>query len=150
MGAVVRTIRDGYRENSRVRKGFRAMTNYLETRMSEIADFDFQKLIDELCFCVDLPRDDFHDQRLSFLLMAIGREGRTLSAQHTAMPGILTTSVHKLSHDSAVFQVCNQLAAVNRTNIESFDGKTVLSLIKKCSKIYSRELARAKKARRKV
>jgi len=122
------------------------MTNYLETKISDIADPDFQTMVKELCHCVAWDPTQFGDRTLRFLLMAIGKEDpKCLSEQYLPAPGILTRKLDKLSPESVVYHVCWELVNLNRTRIESFDGKKVLSLIKTCSKIYCRKLVRAKK-----
>ena len=125
------------------------MTNYLETKICDIPDPSFQRLVGELCSCVAWDPTHFDDRTLRFLLMAIGKEDlKALSAQHLAVPGILTTRVDKLSPDSVIYHVCWELVNLNRTHIESFDGKKVLSLIKRCSKIYWPKLPRPRKLTR--
>jgi hypothetical protein len=80
--------------------------------------------------------------------MAIGRENRAMTRQHLAVDGILTTKVDKLSPDSVVYGVCRELVNRAGTHIESFDGKTLLSLLKHCVKACCTQLARTKKLRR--
>lgn len=120
-------------------------TNYSHTKISDIDDSDFQSLVSELCLCADLGRDQFLNHPLSYLLMAIGRENRALTAQHLPLPGVLTRKVGKLSPDSVVHNVCRELVDLKKTHIESFDGKTVLSLIKHCHKAHCPQAPRPKK-----
>jgi hypothetical protein len=108
------------------------MKNYTEIKIREISDPDFQLMIDELCHCVVLGKDQFVNQPLPYLFMAIVQEGRVMTRQHLPTNGILTRKVDKLPSDSVVYGVCRELANWKRTNIESFDGRTVLSLIKQC------------------
>ena len=124
------------------------MTNYTETKVREILDSGFQSMVSELCECVQLDRDQFVDQPLSYLLMASAREGRALTRQHLAIDGILTTKVDKLPYDSVVHCVCRELANRAGTHIEAFDGKTVLSLIKCCRKACCPQPPRPKKLTR--
>jgi len=114
------------------------MTNYVETRISEINDPDFQSLIHELIHCVDWNTDvdQICEQPFSYLLMVIGREKKALTLQHLPVKGILNMRVEKLQFDSVLHHVCRELARLKGTPIESFDGKTVLTLIKRCHKIY--------------
>ena len=110
---------------------------HLETRICDIDDHDFQAMVDELCECVGKNRAEFINLRFSFMLMAIVKEDpKCLSKQYLAAPRILTQKVDKLSPGTVVFQICKELVDLNRLHIESFDGKMVLSLLKKCSKIY--------------
>ena len=120
------------------------MTNYAQIKICEIRDSDFQSMVAELCQCVFLGKDQFVDQTLAFLLMAIVREKRSISRQHLATDGILTMRVDKLSTDSVVYCICRELANSKGAHIESFDGKTVLSLIKHCYKSFCPPLARPK------
>lgn len=110
------------------------MTNYTETKVREILDSGFQSLFSELCDCIQLDRDQFVDQPLSYLLMASVREAKALTRQHLAIDGVLTTKVDKLQYDSIVHCVCRELVNRAGSHIEAFDGKTVLSLINQCRK----------------
>jgi hypothetical protein len=120
------------------------MTNYTQTKVCEIPDSDFQSMVAELCHCVNLGKDQFDNQPLSYLLMAIGREERALTMQHLPTSGILTRKVDKLSPDSVVYHVCSELVNLKGTNIVAFDGKTVLSLIKHCHKAHCPRPIRSK------
>jgi hypothetical protein len=120
------------------------MSNYVQTKIRSIADPDFQQMISELCHCVNLGRDQFENQPLSYLLMVIGKEKRALAKQYLPGNGILTGKVDKLSPDSVAHQVCRELANLNRTNIESFDGKMVLSLFKDCHLFFCPQPSRPK------
>ena len=124
------------------------MTNYTETKVREILDSDFQSMVSELCDCVRLGRDQFVDQPLSYLLMASAREGRALTRQHLATDGILTAKVVKLPYDSVVHCVCRELVNRAGTHIEAFDGKTLLSLIKRCREAYCPQPPQPKKLTR--
>jgi len=124
------------------------MTNYSQTNICEISDPEFQLMVDELCHCVDLGKDQYESQPLSFLLMTIGREKRAMTKEHLPGNGILTRKVNKLPIDSVVHCVCTELANLKRTHIESFDGKTVLSLIKNCYQVYCPLPTRPKKSTR--
>ena len=125
------------------------MTNYAQIKICEIPDPDFQSMITELCRCVVLGQDQFVNKPLSFLLMAIVREKRAMTRQHLLTDGILTMKVDKLSPDSVVYDVCREMVNRKGTHIESFDGKTVLSLIKHCYKAFCPPFARPIKPPRK-
>jgi len=120
------------------------MTNYTQTKVCEIPDFDFQSMVAELCLCVNFGKDQFDKQPLSYLLMSIGREKRALTKQHLPTSGVLTMKVDKLSPDSVVYRVCSELVNLNGTIIEAFDGKTVLSLIKHCHRAHCPRPTRSK------
>jgi hypothetical protein len=124
------------------------MTNYTQIKICEIPDPDFQSLITELCHCVVLRRDQFVNQPLSFLLMAIVRERRAMTRQHLPTDGILTVKVDKLSPDSVVYDICREMVNRKGAHIESFDGKTVLSLIKHCYKTFCPSIPRPRKQTR--
>ena len=124
------------------------MTNYTETKVREILDSGFQSMVSELCQCVNLGRDQFVDQTLSYLLMASVREGREMTRQHLATNGLLTTKVDKLPYDSVVHCVCRELVNRAGTHIEAFDGRTLLSLIKHCRKACCPAPSRQKKLTR--
>lgn len=116
--------------------------------INTVRDPDFQSMVAELCHCVGWDKNQFETETFSFLLMAIGREGRALTQSHLPVEGILTTRVEKLPTDGAVFRVCYELANLNRTHIESFDGKTVLTLIKRCHKFFCPGLSNLKKKKK--
>jgi hypothetical protein len=99
------------------------MTRYLEKKIREVHDEDFQSLIDELCHCAGWDREQFDNHTTRFLLMATGKEARTLSHQHSAFKGVLTTKVDKLRPESVVFSVCQELVRLKHSHIEAFDGK---------------------------
>ena len=80
--------------------------------------------------------------------MAIHREKKPLGKAYLPTRGILTTTVEKLPPDSVVYQVCREIAKRRRTHVESFDGKTVLTLIKQCHQAFGPTLARPKKLTR--
>ena len=124
------------------------MTNYTQTNICDISDSGFQSMVAELCHCVNLGKDQFDNQPLSYLLMAIGKEKRALTKQHLPTSGILTRKVDELPPDSIVYQVCWELVNLKRTHIESFDRRTVLSLIKHCHKAYCPQPPRPKKLTR--
>ena len=128
-----------------MRNAANEMTNYVETKICEIEDPDFQSMIAALCHCINLGADQFENRTLSFLLMAIGKEKKKLEKQYLPVDGILTSRVNRLSPDSVVYDVCRELARLNRMHIESFDGKTVLTLIKKCHKFFCPMPPRRKK-----
>lgn len=106
-------------------------------------------MVAELCHCVNLGKDQFEGQPLSYLLMAIGKEKRALTKQHLPTGGILTRRVDKLAPNSVVYGVCRELVNLKRTHIESFDGKVVLSLIKHCHKFFCPQPPRPKRMTRK-
>lgn len=114
------------------------MRNYLETKIRDIDDPDFQSLVDELCQCIGFARDEFDNQRFSFLLMVIGRERREsrLLRKYLPVERILGRRVDKLHPDSVVYEVCKQLATINNTILEAFGGARVLTLIKRTYKIF--------------
>ena len=105
-------------------------------------------MVAELCHCVNLGKDQFENQPLSYLLMAIGKEKRALTKQHLPTSGILTRKVDELPPDSIVYQVCQELVNLKRTHIESFDRRTVLTLIKHCHKAHCPQPPRPKKLTR--
>jgi hypothetical protein len=117
---------------------------FIEMKISEIADSDFQSLVTELCHCVSLDREQFINQPLSFLLMAIVRENRAMTRQHLLVDGILTMKVDKVSTDSVLYQVCKELANFKGMTVEAYGGKTILSLIKNCYKATCPKLLRQK------
>jgi hypothetical protein len=81
--------------------------------------------------------------------MVIGREdAKALAINRLPGPGILTTKVSKLSPNSIVYQVCWALTKLKGTHIESFDEKTVLSLVKRCHKVFCPQITRSKSTTR--
>ena len=124
------------------------MSNYIHTPIQDIGDPEFQLLVKELCLCIQLDLALFEGQPLTYMLMVIGREKKALTRDHLLLDGILTTKVAKLSPDSVVYRVCWELANVKKTHIESFDEKTVLSLIKECHKVFCPTPPRPKRTAR--
>ena len=110
------------------------MIKYIETNICEIRDHQFQSLITELCHCTDLPQAQFNPKPLSYLFMVVVREKKPLAKQFLPGPGILTMKVDQVDPDSVVHRVCLELVNLKKTHIESFDGKTVLALIRQCHK----------------
>lgn len=104
----------------------------LHSSLCEVEDHEFDQLIDELHHCVGWARDDTSLTTLWYLLSAIVVEdSNALAANRLPTEGILLTKTNKLS-PGAVYDVCRELTFHQGTHIESFDGKTVLSLIKAC------------------
>ena len=110
------------------------MIKYTETPICEIDDADFRALVCELCGCFQVDSDEFANRTLTFLLMASVKQGWAMTRQHLATNGFLTTKVNKLPHGSGVRGVCLELVARSKGQMEAFDGKTVLSLMKQCRK----------------
>ena len=108
------------------------MKTYLHAKLVDVEDPDFQSLIDELHHCVGWTRKDQPLSSAFTLLQSIGIEDpRALTAQHLPTPGVLTMKVGTLP-PGVVRDFCAELVGLARTHVETFDGKTVLSLIKAC------------------
>lgn len=112
------------------------MTNILEINIREVRDEGFQSLVNGLCECIAIPREEFMSRSLRFLLMVIVKEnrGKLLSKKYLSLDGILGRKVDRLNSDSAVYEVCKELARINNTVIDEFAGVTVLTLIKRTYK----------------
>ena len=125
------------------------MTKYLDAKICDIRDLEFQAMVTGLCHCSGLSQSEFVNDSFRFMVMAIVKEdAKCLSEKYLPVPGILTRKVDSLSPDSIVHHVCRELVEWNRSGIESFDGKKVLSLIRKCSKVCCPKLPRQKKLTR--
>ena len=126
------------------------MISYLEKKISDIDDLDFQMMVSELCECIEKSRAEFDSRRLSFMLTVIARDyPKYLSKQYLSKNGILTRKFDSFSTDSVVYQVCKELVDLNRMGTDWFCGKSVLSLIKACSKFYCpKQMTRSKKPTR--
>ena len=108
------------------------MTKHLHAKIGEVADEEFQSMVDELYHCVDWQRDDQSLTTAFYLFSAICvQDPKAMTAQHLPGVGVLTTRVDKLSQ-GVVYDLCRELVNLKRTHIEAFDGKTVLALIKSC------------------
>ena len=108
------------------------MSNYLHANLSEIDDDEFHQMIDELCHCAQMRRDDqVALTAFSLLSNILNNDSIRLTSNHLPVKGILSTKLSKLSQ-GAIYDFCFELATLKRTHIESFDNKTVLSLIKQC------------------
>jgi hypothetical protein len=111
------------------------MIDSFESEIRDIADPDFQDMVNGLCECAECYPSKFADCSLRKMLMIIVEEDpKCLSEQNLTKPGILNTKVGSLSNDSSVYLACKKLAELNEMSIDSFAGKKVLFLIKKCSK----------------
>jgi len=108
------------------------MSNHLHAKVAEVEDSNFQQMVNELYHCVGWKRDDHEVPTIFYLLSHIGvQDPKALTKNHLPCTGILTTKVGKLKQ-GVVYDFCRELAALKHTHIESFDGKTVLSLVKSC------------------
>ncbi len=108
------------------------MSDLLHLRLDAIFDPAFQQMLDELYHAVNWSRDDLATPTLFYLLSSIMTEdAKALAANRLPATGVLLTKVDRL-HEGAVEDVCRELASIKGAHIESFDGKTVLSLIKTC------------------
>lgn len=104
----------------------------LHTKFEDIDDYEFGQMVDELHHCVAWDRDDAVLPNLFYLLSAIvTQDPKALASSRLPAKGMLSTKVDKLSR-GAVEDVCRELASLKGNHIESFDGKTVLSLLKSC------------------
>jgi hypothetical protein len=112
------------------------MTNYLQTKIREIGDPEFQSLISETCQGRGWPPESFADRPLSFLLMVIGKEKKKLTLQHVAPSQILAKKVRELAHGSVVHDVCLELTTLNGTINEAFYDNSVLTLMMRCYKVF--------------
>lgn len=110
------------------------MTNYLETRIRDIDAPDFRAMVNGLCHCTGFSEAEFTNGTLRFMLMALLKESsHCLSDKYLPVSGILTQKVGNLPHGSVVYCVCTELAALNKIQIETMDGKKVVAFIMACS-----------------
>src|ERR1041385_1798598 len=109
---------------------------YIETKIGQIADADFQSMITELCLGANWDPVEFNERSLSFLLMAMIRENRALTQQHLPIRGILTTKVGRIPYDSPVYHTCRELATLCGAPLDAFERKNVLSLINAAIRFY--------------
>jgi hypothetical protein len=124
------------------------MTKYVETKIVEIEDVDFQKLIAELCECVNWDREEFENKTLANLFNAFVMEKKVMNMQQLPTEQILSKKVKDLELGSAVHDVCCELALANGKPMDNFAGKTVFALIKQCYKAVNPLPIRAKKPTR--
>ena len=121
------------------------MSNYVETKISQINDPDFQALISELYEGLNWGPDDFHERPLSFLLIEWERYEKKLTLDHVARPRMLATKVNNLIPGSVVHRVCSELARLNNNVIDAYERMTVLTLIQRCRKRLYPKIPRVRK-----
>jgi hypothetical protein len=108
------------------------MTNYVERKIAEIGDPDFQKLAAELCKCVDWSLDQFKGKTLANLFTTIVTEGKEPNLQKILVSQILKQKVKHLAPDSVVQGGCCELANRKGKPVDNFAEKSVFALIKQC------------------
>jgi hypothetical protein len=124
------------------------MSNYVETKIGENTDEDFQTLVAELCGCLNWPKEEFENKTLANLFTMIVTEKKVLNLQVIPVDRILSTKVKNLPLNSVVHGVCSELVNRSKKNMDSFAGKTVFMVIKQCHKAVCPALTRAKKPTR--
>jgi len=124
------------------------MTNYLETRISEIRDVDFKTLFAELCECFNWAEDEFENKTLANLFTAVVTEKKEMNLQKVLIDRILAKKVKELVLDSIIFGVCCELVSRKGKSMDDFAGKSVFTLIKQCYKAVCPSLQRTKKPTR--
>jgi hypothetical protein len=107
------------------------MTSLLHMPITSVGDETFQSLVTELYHCVDWRRDDAQFPTLFYLISAIrAQDPKALSLKYLPIQGgTLQAKVGKLP-GGVLWDLCFELAELQRTPIEAFDGKTVLALLK--------------------
>ena len=108
------------------------MMNYLETKISSIADKDFQILISELCECLNWSKDEFENKSLANLFTIIVTEEKKLDLKKVLISRVLGTKIKHLVYDSVLANVCSELASRKGKAMDDMAGKSVFTLIKQC------------------
>jgi hypothetical protein len=108
------------------------MTNYLETKISEIRDADFHRLIAELCECLNWHQDEFQDKSLANLFTNVVTENKKLDLKNVLISRVLTLKVKDLAPDSAVKNLCCELVGEKGIPMDDLAGKSVFALVKHC------------------
>jgi hypothetical protein len=124
------------------------MTKYLETKIFEIKDADFQTLITELCESVRMSDEGIENKTLANLFSAFVIEKKVMNLQNLPTEQILSKKVKELALDSVVHDVCCELALANEKPMDDLAGKTVFALIKQCYKAVNPSPSRTKKPTR--
>jgi hypothetical protein len=124
------------------------MTNYVETRISEIPDVNFETMVAELCECFNWAEDEFENKTLANLFTAVVTEKKEMNLQQVLIDPILAKKVKELALDSVVYGVCCELVNRKGKSMDDFAGKSVFTLIKQCYKTVCPPLQRTKKPTR--
>ena len=124
------------------------MTNYLERKISDIKDDDFQTLVAELCECVGWLEDEFENKTLANLFTALVKEDKKLNLNKVLFGRIFAMKVKALPFDSVVKGVCCELASRKGKAMDDLAGKLVFTLIKQCYKAVCPQKLRPKKTTR--
>ena len=104
------------------------MIQYMHMKINEVQDHDFQSMIDELCECVCLDRNQISNQSFAFLLMAISREEKEMNLKYLLNSKTIERKVHSFALNSAVYLICCELVRLKKSHIEIFDKKSVFGL----------------------
>jgi len=121
------------------------MNNYLERKISEIDDDDFQTLVAELCECVDWFEDEFENKTLANLFTALVTENKKLNLNKVLFSRVLAMKVKELAFNSVVEGVCCELASRKGKAMDDLAGKLVFTLIKQCYKAVCPQKLRPKR-----
>ena len=124
------------------------MTSYIETKINEVNDPDFRRLISELCLSVGLDKNEFENRTLANLFTAIVTETRTPDLNRTLVCQILEKKVKDLAPDSVIQAICNELASRKKVPMDNFAGKSIFALIKQCYRAVCPPKSKPKKLNR--
>ena len=124
------------------------MTNYVETRISEIPDGNFQTMVAELCECFNWAKDEFENKTLANLFTMVVTEKKKWDLQQILIDRILAKKVKELAPDSVVYGVCCELVSRKGKSMDHFAGKSVFTLIKQCHTIICPPLSLVKEPTR--
>jgi hypothetical protein len=124
------------------------MIKYVETKIIEIEDADFQTLISELCESVCMSDEGVENMTLANLFSAFVTEKKVMNLQQLPAERILSKKVKELKLGSVVHDVCCELASRNGKAMDDMLGKSVFALIKQCYKAVNPRFHRVKKPTR--
>lgn len=121
---------------------------YLHAKIADVTDKDFHALIDELYHCVGIRRDDGKLWTLTLLIQSLCVQNiDALTLQHLPTEGICGMKCEKLPA-GVIHDICREIAVIKGTHIESFDGKTVLHVLKQIAPKSVRKPARKRQPTR--
>jgi hypothetical protein len=124
------------------------VTKYVETKIIEIEDADFQTLIGELCESVCMTDEGVEKLTLANLFSAFVTGKKVMNLQQLPTERILSKKVKELKLGSVVHDVCCELALAKGKPMDNLAGTTVFALIKQCYKAVNPPLPRLERPTR--
>ena len=129
-------------------KNYFNMTTYIETKICEINDVDFQSLISELCECLNFDKFDFKNRTMANLFSAVVTEGKKMDLRNLIASTILAKKVKTLELGSVLYCVCCELINRSGKAMDDMMGKTIFTVVKQCYKAINPPMIKAQRPTR--